>query len=286
MGIEDYEDFIQTDAAINPGNSGGALVDIEGRLIGINTAIVSGNGSSAGVGFAIPANLVRSVMDPLIADGSVNRGYLGVGIQDLTAELAKEFEVEGDRGVLVTEVTEGSAADQAGIKRGDVILEFAGKPVEGARELRLLVGQQRPGASAEVKVLRDGKSRTVRVTLKELPSELRRDGAPSGSNEREPGDEGALVGVGASDLTPALRRQFQVPEGVQGALLTQVPEDSASYKAGLRVGDVVLEINRKRMRDAGEMVEACRESTSGRTRVHLWRQGGYRYVVVVEDLSR
>src|SRR5437762_806150 len=169
MGIEDYEDFIQTDAAINPGNSGGALVDAEGRLIGVNTAIVSRSGGSQGVGFAIPANLARSVMDQLIEKGKMERGFLGVGIKDLTPELARQFKVPDNAGgALVTQLEDRSAAAEAGVQSGDVIIELNGTPVKDRRNLQLMVGRLSPGDKVSLKVLHDGKEKMFTVTLKEM----------------------------------------------------------------------------------------------------------------------
>src|SRR6185369_12358595 len=173
IGIEDYEDFIQTDASINPGNSGGALVDAEGRVIGINTAILSRTGGNQGVGFAVPINLVRSVMEQLTKEGKVVRGYLGVSIQDITPELARQFNLSSDAaGALVSGVTEKSAAAEAGLKSGDVIIEFDGKPVQDSRDLKLMVGRTSPGAKVSVKVLSDGKEKSLQVALKEMPDRL------------------------------------------------------------------------------------------------------------------
>src|SRR2546425_11030759 len=156
MGIEDYEDFIQTDAAINPGNSGGALVDAEGRLIGLNTAILSRSGGNQGIGFAVPSDLARTVMESLIKDGRVVRGFLGVSIQDVTPALESEFHLKQSGGALVGEVTAKSPAEKAGIQSGDVIIEYNGKPVKDSRHLKLQVAQTVPGAKVPVKVIRDG----------------------------------------------------------------------------------------------------------------------------------
>ena len=169
LGIEDYEDFIQTDAAINPGNSGGALVDTEGRLIGINTAIFSRTGGNMGIGFAIPSDLARSVMDSLIQYGHVTRGYLGVMIQDLTPALAKEFKLKDSTGALVGDVVPKGPADKAGFKDGDVVLEYNGKKVPDSRRLRLAVGDTKPGTTVPVKILREGASKTLEVTVQQPP---------------------------------------------------------------------------------------------------------------------
>ena len=169
----DYEDFIQTDAAINPGNSGGALVDAEGRLIGINTAILSRSGGNQGIGFAIPANLARDVMESLVKDGRVTRGYLGVMIQDVNPALEKEFKLKDNTGALVGDVTAKSPAEKAGLKSGDVIIEFNGKKVIDSRHLKLEVARTQPGESVPVKVLRDGTTKTFDSTVKEMPGQER-----------------------------------------------------------------------------------------------------------------
>jgi serine protease Do len=283
MGIEDYEDFIQTDAAINPGNSGGALVDADGRLIGVNTAILSRSGGNQGVGFAIPANLVRSVMDQIIEKGKVERGFLGVAIQDLDPELAKQFDVpENTSGALITELTEKSAAADAGLKIGDVITELNGTPVKDRRNLQLMVGRLAPGDKVSVKVLREGKEKTFTVTLKEM-SEQRLASNDSRSDQE---DSDALNGVSVGEIDAAARRQFNIPDHVKGALITEVDPDSASYEAGLRPGDVIQEIDRKRVSNAEEAVEVSKHVKNKQVLVRLWSRGGSRYVVVEEGKSK
>ena len=283
MGIEDYEDFIQTDAAINPGNSGGALVDAEGRLIGINTAILSRTGGNQGVGFAIPANLVRSVMDQIIEKGKVERGILGVRIQDATPELARQFNVpENTSGALIGEVTEKSAAAEAGLKSGDLILELNGTPVKDSRNLKLMVGRLAPGDKVAVKVLRDGKEKTFTVTLKEMPEEK----LAAANNGSDGNDSDALNGVAVGEIDSAARRRFSIPDSVKGALITDVDTNSASYDAGLRPGDVIQEIDHKRVRSADEAVEVSKHVQTREVLVRIWSQGGSRYVVVDEGKSR
>ncbi|HKQ38620.1 MAG TPA: Do family serine endopeptidase, partial [Verrucomicrobiae bacterium] len=223
----DYEDFIQTDAAINPGNSGGALVDAEGRLIGINTAILSRSGGNQGIGFAVPANLARSVMDGLIKDGRVVRGFMGVNIQNLNPALAKEFGLKDETsGVLVSDVTAKSPAEKAGIKTGDVILEFNGKPVRDSQHLKLHVAQTAPGETVPVKVLRDGKTRTLQVAVKELP------GSEVASKTKNPDNDSgdSLHGVMVGDLNGAAREQFKIPGTVKGVIVMGVEPDSAAYE--------------------------------------------------------
>jgi len=279
MGIEDYEDFIQTDAAINPGNSGGALVDAQGRLIGINTAILSQTGGSHGVGFAVPVNLARNVMDHLIKDGRVVRGYMGVSIQDLNPELAKEFGLSESNGALVSDVTEDSAAAAAGLKSGDVIIEFEGKPVQDSRNLRLAVARYAPGTKVTVKVLRQGKEQTFKVTLKEMSESRLVGGRPDSTG----GSDDVLDGVEVGDITPAIRNQLQLPAAIKGAVITGIEADSAAYRDGLRQGDVILEINRKPIRSADEAVAASEHAPSKKVLVRIWRGGGSRYVVVDES---
>jgi len=283
MNIEDYEDFIQTDAAINPGNSGGALVDAEGRLIGINTAILSRTGGNQGVGFAIPANLARSVMDQIIEKGKVERGFLGVYLKDVTPELARQFDVpENSSGVLITEVTEKSAAAVAGLKSGDVVTELNGTPVKDSRNLKLAVGRLAPGDKVAVKVLRDGKEKSFTVTLKEMP-ELKLASANGGSDEN---DSDALNGVAVGEIDSAARSRFNIPDNVKGALIKDVDPDSASYDAGLRPGDVIQEIDHKRVTTADEAVEVSKHVKTKQVLVRIWSRGRSDYVVVDEGKSK
>jgi len=275
----DYEDFIQTDAAINPGNSGGALVDVEGRLIGINTAILSRSGGNQGIGFAIPVNLARSVMDSLVSDGHVTRGYLGVTIKDMTPALAKGFKVKEATGALVEDVTADSPAEKAGLKSGDVVLEFDGKPVKDARHLKLEVAQARPGESVPVKFLRDGKTETVHVKLKAAPGTE----ALAKAEGSESGDNGTLNGVTVADLDRTARQQLNTPESLKGAVITEVQPDSAAAEAGLRPGDVIQEINRQPVKNAGEAVKLTEHPESKTTLLRIWRQGGSHYLVVDES---
>jgi serine protease Do len=275
----DYEDFIQTDAAINPGNSGGALVDTQGRLLGINTAILSRTGGNQGIGFAIPTNLARDVMDSLIKDGKVARGQLGVRIQDVTPAMAKRLELGESRGAIVGEVSPKSPAAKAGIQSGDVVVEFDGKPVRDSRQLRLAVGRTKPGSAVPVKVVRDGDSKTFKVTIRELASdEVAKDGTGRGSDK----DTGTLNGVGVTDISAAQRRQFGVPSSIEGALVTEVEPDSAAYEAGLRPGDVILEINKERIQDAEQAVRLTENPADKTTLLKVWSRGGTRFLVVDE----
>jgi serine protease Do len=283
IGIEDYEDFIQTDAAINPGNSGGALVDVEGRVIGINTAILSQTGGNHGIGFAVPVNLARSVMDSIVRDGKVARGYMGVMIQDLTPQLAQAFKMEESRGALVGDVTPESPAQEAGLKSGDLIVALNGQDIQDCRQLRMLVGQKAPGTTVTVKVLREGREHSYKVTLKEMPGD-KDDAERVGSTDG--GSDDILEGVGVSDLSPAARRQLGLPAGLQGALVTEVDPGSAAYEAQLRKGDVILEINRKPIRNAEEAIEASTRAKNKTTLLRVWSNGGSRFIVVNEDQQK
>lgn len=291
--ILDYEDFIQTDAAINMGNSGGALVDADGRLVGINTAILSRSGGSVGIGFAIPINMVRRVMDSIVQGGKVTRGYLGVFIQDVTPGMAKEFELKERAGALVGGVPEDTPAAKAGLQPGDVITEFNGKKVPDSRQLRLWVSQTPPNSKATFKILRDGKERTVSTTLGELPSEMA--GGPSGRSRpgspQQPSD--ALEGVEVTDLDRASRRQGNVPANVQGALVTSVDPTSQAAAAGLREGDIIMEIKRQKVRNAQEAIDLSGKlSSSEPILLRVWSSGGgggaggTRYLLVEPEKAR
>jgi serine protease Do len=278
MGIEDYEDFIQTDAAINPGNSGGALVDSEGRLIGINTAILSRSGGNQGVGFAIPSDLARNVMESLVRTGHVTRGYLGVMIQDVTPALAKEFKLPNTQGALVGDVVSYGPAAKAGLKDGDVILDYAGKKVTDSRHLKLQVADSSPGATVPVKVWRDGSTKNLDVTLKQLPGS---EPLASNNSSKEK-DNGTLNGVAVTDADQNTRQEFNLPKGITGAVVTQVDPASAAAEAGVKPGDVIEEINHHPVKSADEAVKLTENVKDKQTLLRLWADGGSRYVVVDE----
>lgn len=275
----DYEDFIQTDAAINPGNSGGALVDADGRLIGINTAILSRSGGNQGIGFAIPMNLARDVMESLVADGRVTRGYLGVMIQDVTPSLAKEFKLKDQKGALIGDVVPNGPADKAGLKSGDIVLEFNGKAVTGSRQLKLQVARVKPTESVPVKVLRNGSTKTLEVAVKELPGSEQIAKADSSSSA----DGEALKGVAVGDLDAQTRREMNVPTNIRGAVVLEVEEGSAAREAGLKPGDVILEINRQAVKGAEDAVKLTENPKDKTTLLRIWSNGGSRYVVVDES---
>ncbi len=245
VGIAEYEDFIQTDAAINPGNSGGALVNARGELVGINTAIFSQSGGYMGIGFAVPSNMVRSVMEQLIKGGKVVRGYLGVSIQELTQDLAKQFGVADTKGVLISDVLADSPAKHAKLERGDVIVEFDGRAVENPTQFRNLVAQTPIGKKVRVKLLRGGKERDLEVTIAEQPKTMAQPESPE--DERgEARSAGAFAGMDVRELTPELARRFNLPRDDRGGVIvTRLAEGSPAAEAGVQAGDVITEVNRK-----------------------------------------
>jgi len=273
FGFNGYENFIQTDAAINPGNSGGALVDVEGRLVGINTAIISRSGGNQGIGFAVPINMARNVLERLVSGGSLARGYLGISPQDINADLAKQFGLADQSGALVGDVVAGTPAAKSGIRPGDVIIAINGKPITDANSLKLTVSQFAPGTSVAVKIIRNGFGKTVNVTLTELP------GGEVAANDDDnatagPATADALDGVTVADLEPTVREQLRVPASVNGALVTEVNPDSNSADAGLQPNDLIAEINRQPVASANDAVRLCKAARGEHILVKIWRRTG------------
>jgi serine protease Do len=273
------EDFIQTDAAINPGNSGGALVDTEGRLVGMNSAILTHSGGNQGIGFAVPSNLCRWVMDSLVQNGRVDRGFLGVMIQNLTPDLATAFKLDRANGALVGDVSPNSPADKAGLKSGDVITQVNGQPVEDASQLKLRVAQTTPGSKVQLAVNRNGESKTFDVTLGNLPDSK----VAQADDQNSDAKTEALAGVGVADLDQNTRAQLSIPSQVQGAVITEVAPDSAAYQAGLRSGDVITELNRKPVKNAQDAIADTEKPASGQTLVKVWTKTGSHYLTVDES---
>ena len=277
VGIGPFEDFIQTDAAINPGNSGGALLDSQGRIVGINTAILSRSGGFNGVGFAIPINLARNVAEQIVNHGRVDRGFLGVSPQDLDEDLAAQFGT--DKGALITEVTPDSPGEKAGLKSGDVITKIDAVEIRDGRHLRLTVSQLAPDSQIEIGYLRDGRPATTNATLARRTIDSPGDTDTSIGGE----DVGVLNGVGVSDISSELRQQMNIPARIKGALVTSVEPDSPSARQGLREGDVILELDRKPVNDAAGAVKLSEEIEGPKVMVLLWRNGRTQFVVVDES---
>lgn len=277
LDIEDYEDFIQTDAAINPGNSGGALINALGQVIGINTAILSGgSGGNQGIGFAIPINMAKYVMDQILKHGKVVRGYIGVGIQEVTPDLAKAFNVPAEKGALVGSVEPNSPGAKAGLQRGDVITEIDGQPVTGPNDLRLKVGTMAPGTSVHLKVLRNGQTSDVALTLGEAPSGKGGAGkGGEGSAENSP-----MHGVQVDELTDDIRQQLGLGSDVKGVVVTQVPDGSPAADVGLQRGDVIEQVNRHPVTSVAEYDRLIREAGAQAVVLLINRGGNTSFVVV------
>ena len=275
LGIEDYEDFIQTDAAINPGNSGGALINVHGDLIGINTAILTGEegGGNEGVGFAIPINMARGIMEQLVKSGKVSRGYIGVGIEAVTPDLAKAFGMSTPEGALVGEVEPDSPGAKAGLQRGDIILAVDGQPVPDERDLRLRIAAMSPGQTVKLEILRNGQKQTVSVTLVEYPE--KQANASQGESKST-----ALQGVQVDELTPQIARELQLPSGTTGVVITDVDPSSAAAEADLRRGDVIQEVNRQPVSDVEQYEKAIRATGNGEVLLLINRGGATRYVAI------
>jgi len=239
MGITQYEDFIQTDAAINPGNSGGALVNTKGELVGINTAIFSQSGGYQGVGFAVPTSMSKPIYESLVKTGKVVRGYLGIGIQDLNQDLAKSFDVKGSNGAVVTDVKEDGPAEKGGLKQGDVITSFQGTSIEDAVTLQRAVTRSAVGSKATVKVMRDGHEKDLSVTIGELPENQQVAKAEPGSSDQP------LAGLAVQELDRETAQELGIKGKLQGVVVTSVDPESDAERAGLMPGDVIREINRK-----------------------------------------
>jgi serine protease Do len=274
MGIADYVDFIQTDAAINPGNSGGALVNARGELVGINTAIFSTSGGYQGIGFAIPSNMAKNVMDSLITTGKVVRGWLGVSIQPITPELAQQFNLPNEEGSLVADVIEGSPAEEGGVLRGDVIIGFDGKEVREPHALRNIVANTPPDKDVEIEVIRDGQVVMLKVRIGELTAESQSE-KPARAEYKN-----ALRGVSVRDLTPDIYSQLNIPEKMRGVVVTYI-EPGSPAEAVLMRGDVILEIERKattNTEDYARIVSAV--ETGDDILVLLYRMGSSIFITI------
>jgi len=279
LGIEQYEDFIQTDAPINPGNSGGALINVRGQVVGINTAILSptqgpgGQGGWAGVGFAIPSNTAKHIMESLIKVGKVSRGYLGVTVGDLNPALARQFKVPDLSGVLINMVEPGGPAEKGGLKQGDVIRTFNGQTVDGADRFRALVAGTSPNSDIALGILRDGQPLTLKVNLSEQP------GTKADGSTGRPSSESTLRGITAQELTPSIRDQLGLSPQTRGVVINDLEQDSPAAQQGLQPGDVIESINRQPVRSLQDFDRLAAQAT-GDTLLRVNRQGASAFVVI------
>lgn len=274
IGLNDYENFIQTDAAINPGNSGGPLVNLDGEVVGMNTAIFSRSGGYMGIGFAIPINMAKNIRQQLVDHGTVKRGRIGVYIQDLTKELAESFDIDQREGILVAQVMADSPAEKAGIEQGDVILKLNDKTVDKVADFRNQISLTQPGTDVTLLVLRDGKKKKIKVTIGAMESDAQ--GRPVSN------DELPELGMSLQKLSPELAEQFGY-ENVQGVLVTAVEPDSLAAKAGISRGDLIEEVNRREVSEPAEVKQLLKESHKS-TVLLLVRQGdASRYLALKLD---
>jgi serine protease Do len=277
VGIVDYEDFLQTDAAINPGNSGGPLVDLDGELIGINTAIATSGGGhgNQGLGFAVPVNLAHEVIRQIEEHGHVIRGWLGVAVQDVTPAAAAALGLDRPVGALVGDVEEKSPAAQAGLARGDVIVDVDDRPIADSRGLRMMMAETAPGTPVHLAVLRDGKRRDVTAVLGELPAEEKSPAGPHATS-------GAL-GVQVAPLLPDMQKRLGLPEGATGVVVAGVQPGSRAAEAGLRPGDVIEEVDRRPVVSPRDLKETLEKDARRAHLILVWRDGRTHYVAIPEE---
>ncbi len=281
VGIADYEDFIQTDAAINPGNSGGPLVNIRGELIGINTAIFSRTGGYQGIGFAVPSNMVRLIMDQLIQQGKVTRGWVGVTIQELTPELASEFGLKRSNGALVSDVAKDSPAAKAGVLRGDIILEFNGKEVKDVSSLRNMVAQSKSGTEISMKILRSGKEFTVKIIIKELPREVAEVTTEQIPREAE---STILAGLTVMDLSKEIIRQLGFNKGERGVVVVRVEPGSPADEAEIKKGDIIKEIDKREIGNLNDYTRISSNIKRNSSVLLFINRSGKKFYVILKSI--
>ena len=288
LGIEQYEDFIQTDAAINPGNSGGALINTNGELVGINTAILAGNGGgNQGVGFAIPVTMAKNIMDQLLKSGKVTRGYIGVSLQAVDQDLAKTFGLGSNmRGIAITDVVPNSPGAKAGLQTGDVITEVNGVAVDEPGSLRVQVAGMAPGSEVHLKVFRSGSYKNVAVTLAEYPKNLLAANNPD-DEDNQPGlnggEKGAMKGVSVQAITPEIRQQLNLNANAKGVVVTDVEESSQAAQEGLKPGDVIEQVNHKPVSSVADFNNAVKQGDGSGATLLLFRRGQVSNFVAVPN---
>jgi len=274
MGLNAYEDFIQTDAAINPGNSGGALVNLEGELVGINTGIASRGGGSNGIGFSIPSNMAADVVDDLINNGKVQRGWLGVNIGNLDEEMAEAMDLPDTRGAVVQQVLPDTPAADAGLKQGDVVVSIDGSPLKNMRDLQLTIARKDPGTVVTLAVIRDGKKKKIQVELGQFPDD--QTGTAQDLNEAHTG----TLGLTVEPITPDLQKQFGI-ETSRGLVVTGVDPSSPAADKGIQSGDVILEINRKQVDSLKDFRKALKDAPDDKPVLFLVERGGRTFFLAV-----
>jgi serine protease Do len=284
-GLSDgsFEDFLQTDAPINRGNSGGALVNLNGELIGINSQILSSGqqGGSIGIGFSIPSNMAKTVMEQLLKDGRVRRGMLGINIQNITPEVAQSLDLKDTKGVIVSNVRTGSAAEKAGVKRGDIVLAINNDAIEDSNVLRNKVAATLPGSEIKLKVLRDGKEEELSAVLDEFNVEgAKNDNRLGGENNQNRQKEGGKLGLNLQPITPQMSAQLGLPPGTQGLVVTDVDQNGAAANAGIARGDVIMEINRQPVTSLEEVKSALDKSGEKPILLLIGRKDGTVYLTV------
>jgi serine protease Do len=276
LGLVDYEDFIQTDAAINPGNSGGALINERGELIGINTAIASRTGGSHGIGFAIPIDFARSIMDKLIRDGRVVRGYVGVYPQEITSEMVDYFGLESTEGVLITNIGPDTPAEKARMKRGDVMVEFDGQEITGVDQFRMLAADATPGEKVDIVVVREGKRKAIELEVGERRTETAEQSIEDDAEDISP----LFLGVGLQTLEDEFREALELPKDIDGVLVTSVQRGTPAAEAGFRRGDVIVEVDKKQIENLDDFRKVMDDYDEDKIMVVIYRGGGYFYTMI------
>jgi serine protease Do len=272
VGLADYEDFIQTDAAINPGNSGGPLINLNGELVGINTAIISQSGGSQGIGLAVPSNMAVHVMDSLLKEGKVVRGWLGVSIQDVNDKIAKAMGLKSAQGALIGQVLDDSPGAKAGLKAGDVVVGFNDHAIKDASQLRNDVASSQPGDRVTLAIVRDNQKRTIEATLGEL--------TPEKTAMANPDELQQLLGFKAETLTKELAEKYSTSTKLAGVIVTGIDQNSPAYQAGLRTGDVILSVDREQVQTIQKFAALMAKKKKGETvLLHVNRQGGGFFLV-------
>jgi serine protease Do len=276
LGAGPYDDFLQTDAAINPGNSGGPLFNMQGQVIGINTAIIA---QGQGIGFAIPIDIAKNLL-PQLKTGKIVRGWLGIMIQDITPELAKSFGLESSKGVIVSDVVTGSPADKASLQRGDVILKFEGKEVENAHMLSQMAASTAPDTNVKIDILRNGREKTISLTVGTMP-----EGATQGMPSEEQKEE-SVWGITVQEITPQVGKQLNLEPGTTGVVISDIESGSPADAAGLQPGDIITEVNRQAVKNLNDYRQALKTVKTGENLLLLVQRGGGAFYVVLTPPSK